>query len=255
VTDDGTDTASRTANDDTAADSGEDLALQLANIASVLLGPGGGATAADTIVALALSTIDDCDEAGLCGDSGLTLHASPSAVIAQLEALQAQTGQGPCTEVLAGLDCVYVPDLLDDQRWPAFSPEAARLGLRSAVAYRLSLQGETIGALQLYAQLPGAFNASDRAQGLLFAIYAGLALAHARAQEAEESKIENLRRALSSREVIGQAQGILMHREKISADQAFQLLRRSSQHLNRKLWAVAQDVVDTGEIAPETTGP
>ncbi len=45
--------------------------------------------------------------------------------------------------------------------------------------------------------------------------------------------------------------GILMERERISADQAFQLLRRSSQHLNRKLRAVAQDVVDTGTVPAE----
>ena len=209
---------------------------------------------AETIVGLALSTIDSCDEAGLCDDSGLSRPAAPSAVIAALETLQTQSGQGPCTDALAGLDAVYVPDMLDDQdKWPAFSPEAARLGMRSALAFRLSVQGETVGALQLYAEMPAAFSASDRAQGLLFAIYAGLALAQAQAQEAEESKMENLRSALDSREIIGQAQGILMQREKITAEQAFQLLRRCSQHLNRKLRAVAQDVVDTGEIAPEAS--
>jgi AmiR/NasT family two-component response regulator len=42
-----------------------------------------------------------------------------------------------------------------------------------------------------------------------------------------------------------------MERERITADQAFQLLRRSSQHLNRKLRAVAQDIVDYGVISPE----
>lgn len=238
------------------ADISDDLAVLLANIATVLLGPGGRDTAADTIVALALSTIDNCDEAGLCGDSGLTLDASPSAMILQLEALQKKAGHGPCTEALAGLDAVYVPDLLDDDhRWPVFSPEASRLGMRSALAYRLSVQGETLGALQLYAHLPAAFSANDRAQGLLFAIYAGLAFAQAKAQEAEESKIENLQSALASREIIGQAQGILMQREKITADQAFQLLRRSSQHLNRKLRIVAQDVVDSGQMTTEATGP
>lgn len=243
------------ASDNTGLATDDDLAQHLAYVASVLLGPGGGATAVDTIVALALSTIDNCDEAGLCGDSGLTLHASPSATIRQLEALQSQTGQGPCTEALAGQEAIYVPDLLDDdRRWPAFSPEAASLGMRSALAYRLSVQGRTLGALQLYAELPAAFSASDRAQGLLFAIYAGLALAQAQAQEAEEAKLDDLQIALVSREIIGQAQGILMQREKITAEQAFQLLRRSSQHLNRKLRTVAQDVVDTGQIAPEAPG-
>ena len=232
-----------------------DLARHLADIASVLFAPGGGATAADTILSLAVSTMDSCDEAGLCSDLGLTVHASPSGLMTLLDAAQAQAGHGPCTEALAGLDALYVPDLLDDDRWPRFSPDAVRLGVRSALAYRLSVQGQTVGALQLYAQLPGAFNAHDRAQGLLFATYAGLALAQASAQAAEEIKIENLQIALSSRDVIGQAQGILMERERITADQAFQLLRRSSQHLNRKLRIVAQDIVDTGTLTPEIVKP
>jgi AmiR/NasT family two-component response regulator len=62
-----------------------------------------------------------------------------------------------------------------------------------------------------------------------------------------------LQAALSTREVIGQAQGILMERERISATQAFDVLRRASQHLNRKLRDVAQDLVDTGD-EPDT-GP
>lgn len=57
----------------------------------------------------------------------------------------------------------------------------------------------------------------------------------------------NLREALQSRELIGQAQGILMERERITADQAFDVLRRASQHLNRKLRDVAENVVTTGQ--------
>jgi GAF domain-containing protein len=241
--------------DDPAASVGTDLARHLADIASVLFAPGAGATAAESILSLAVSTMDSCDEAGLCSDLGMTAYASPSELMTLLDGAQAQAGHGPCMEALAGLDAIYVPDLLDDDRWPQFSPDAVRLGIRSALAYRLSVQGKTVGALQLYARLPGAFNAHDRAQGLLFATYAGLALAQASAQAAAEHKSENLQIALSSREVIGQAQGILMERERITADQAFHLLQRSSQHLNRKLRTVAQDVVDTGTLTPELTEP
>lgn len=237
------------------ADYGTDLARHLADIATVMLRPGRATSAAQRILTLAVATIDDCDEAALCGDSGLNTHTSPSPLMAQLNALQTKAGHGPCLDALGGLDTVYVPDLLDDQSWPLFSPEAARLGLRSALAYRLSVEGETVGALQLYARLPGAFNANERAQGLIFASYAGLALSLAKAQEAEEERIGNLETALASRDVIGQAQGILMERERITADQAFRLLRRSSQHLNRKLRTVAQDIVDTGTIPPEASRP
>lgn len=241
--------------DDLTAISDTDLAQHLADIASVLFAPGASATASETILSLAVSTMESCDEAGLCSHDGLTVHASPSELMTQLDSLQRQAGRGPCTEALAGMDALYVPDLLNDQTWPQFSPAAANLGIRSALAYRLSVQGKTVGALQLYAHLPGAFNAHDRAQGLLFATYASLALAQASAQATEENKIENLQVALSSREIIGQAQGILMERERITADQAFQLLRRASQHLNRKLRTVAQDIVDTGTLTSDAPEP
>jgi GAF domain-containing protein len=241
--------------DEVPADSSIHLARLLADVATVLLAPGGRSAAVERIVSLAVGTIDSCDEAGLCTRGDLQGLASPTALMVQLDDLQTQLGEGPCNEALTGADSVYVPDLLDDDRWSQFSPEAARLGLRSALAYRLAVSGETLGALQLYAQLPGAFNAHERAQGLIFASYAALALAQARTQESGESRIENLETALASRDVIGQAQGILMERERITADQAFQLLRRSSQNLNRKLRTIAQDLVDTGAIPTDSTEP
>ncbi len=230
-----------------------DLARHLADIARLLLTPSEDTSVAQRILLQAVATIDGCDEAALCVDDGLGIHTARSALVARLDELQTQAGHGPCADALGGLDTVYVPDLLDDQSWPLFSSEAAQLGVRSALAYRLSSKGVTVGALQMYAHLPGAFNAAERAQGLIFASYAGLALALANAQQADQVRIDNLETALSSREVIGQAQGILMERERITADQAFQLLRRSSQHLNRKLRTVAQDIVDTGAIPPEST--
>lgn len=87
----------------------------------------------------------------------------------------------------------------------------------------------------------------DRANGQLFATLAALALTVAEAHEEDLRRMEGLERALVTREMIGQAIGILMERERITADQAFDILRRASQRLNVKLRDVAQDLVDTGE--------
>jgi AmiR/NasT family two-component response regulator len=80
---------------------------------------------------------------------------------------------------------------------------------------------------------------------------AGLALGLAEAHEEQVRRAENLRHALVTRELIGQAQGILMERERITSEQAFEILRAASQNLNTKLWEVAQDLVETGE-RPQT---
>ena len=117
-----------------------------------------------------------------------------------------------------------------------------------------SLSPERASALNLYARMPQAFGATDRAQGQLFATLARLALDSAEARAADDTRAANLAEALRTRELIGQAQGILMERERITADQAFDVLRRASQRMNVKLREVAVTLVETGET-PEGERP
>ncbi len=230
------------------------LAQHLTDIARVLLSPGTVAQILSRIVTLSVAAIDGCDEAGLCErTAGRAVLPVASGLVADLDLLQDSLSEGPCVDAFSGLDSVYVADLHDDARWPRFSPLAAEAGMRSALAYRLAADGRTLGALQLYARLPGAFNATERAQGLLFAAHAGIALGVAHGQAADRNRTDHLQKAMDSRETIGQAQGILMERERITAEQAFALLRRSSQHLNVRLRDVAQELVDTGLLPG--TGP
>jgi GAF domain-containing protein len=234
-------------------DSGANVAQHLADIARILLAPGTVSETLTLIVTMSVASIDGCDEAGLCElTTGGSTSAPTSPLVAELDALQTSLGEGPCPDVLGGLDSVYVDDLTDSPTWPRFGPLAAQAGLRSALAYRLFAGPETLGSLLMYARLPGAFNATDRAQGLIFATHASMALSVAQSQATERGRSTNLQTALLSREIIGQAQGILMERERITADQAFDLLRRSSQHLNLKLRDVAQELVDTGAVPGET---
>ena len=235
-------------------DSGAHVAQHLADIARVLLAPHTVSDTLNLIVTMSVASIDGCDEAGLCElTHGGGRSVPTSALVAELDELQNTLGEGPCVDVLGGLDSVYVDDLRDSVTWPRFAPLAAQAGLRSALGYRLFTGTNTLGALLMYARLPAAFNATDRAQGLIFATHASMALSVAQSQASERGRTTNLQTALLSREIIGQAQGILMERERITADQAFDLLRRSSQHLNVKLRDVAQELVDTGAVPGEDT--
>jgi AmiR/NasT family two-component response regulator len=108
--------------------------------------------------------------------------------------------------------------------------------------------------LNLYGCLPAAFGATDRAQGLLFATLARLAVDAATDRAEDEARSDNLHEALKTRELIGQAQGILMERERITADQAFDVLRRASQHVNVKLRDIAAALVETGEAPVDPAG-
>jgi GAF domain-containing protein len=239
-------------------DSGRDPAGELtATIAQTvgLFVAGGVQDTLDQVVALAVTTIEGCDYAGifLMVAENVTTPVCSDPLVVEVDALQHRTGEGPCLDALSSASAVYAEDLGDDPRWPNFGPEAEGQGIRSLLAVPLELSGAP-GALNLYARYPRAFGVIDRGRGLLLAAMAGLAFGAARSHEEEERKSAQLHSALATREMIGQAQGILMERERISPDQAFDILRRASQHLNLKLRDVAQALVDTGE-RPDTGAP
>jgi hypothetical protein len=211
--------------------------------------------ALDQVVELAVSTIEGCDYAGifLMEGEAVTTPVCSDPIVIQFDALQHSAGEGPCLDALSGPGVVYAEDLVDDRRWAVFGPEAAAKGIRSLLALPLDFNGAP-AALNLYARYPSAFGVIDRGRALLLAALGGLAFTTASAHEEEERKATQLHAALATREMIGQAQGILMERERISPDEAFDILRRASQHLNLKLRVVAQTLVDTGE-RPETGRP
>lgn len=241
--------------DHVAGDSASLLAEEFAVVAQTLFSAGSEPETLDALVNLAVDTIEGCDFAGIfiVADGVITTPVSTASAVVEIDRLQHSTGEGPCLDALAADTPFYASDLTESAQWPTFGPEAAAMGVRSMLAMPLATEG-AVGALNLYARYPLAFGVIDRARGLLLARLAGLAIAAARTHEAEESLTQNLHAALKTREVIGQAQGILMERERITGDQAFDILRQASQRLNRKLREVAQTLIDTGE-RPETGPP
>jgi hypothetical protein len=224
-----------------------ELESTFSRVAVSLFEAGTVAETLQQVVDLAQEAVDGCDGAGVmvieAGEARTLAVSKP--LVAELDAIQAESREGPCLDAARIGSSFYATDLLYDERWPTFGSKAIEAGVRSV--YALSLTPGDLTALNLYAYLPHAFGATDRAQGVLFATLARLALDSAEGRAAAGDKLENLGDALRSRELIGQAQGILMEREQISAAQAFDVLRKASQHLNIKLRAVAERLVETGE--------
>jgi hypothetical protein len=204
------------------------------------------------LAGLAVTTIEACELASILlierGSVVATVCSDP--LVAEIDALQHDVGEGPYLDAVTLGLTFYADELGDDSRWPQFGPRAVAKGVRSMLAQPLFGKG-TLGALNLYARYPQAFGVIDRARAVLLAALGGLAASAARSHEDEERRADNLQAALVTRELIGQAQGILMERERITSDQAFGILRQASQHLNIKLREVAQGLVDTGE-RPDT---
>jgi GAF domain-containing protein len=230
------------------------LTTNLSETAEILFSAGGVHSTLEQVIAVAVHTIEGCDFAGLFLLEGgvIVTPVLTDQLVDEIDTLQRDSGEGPCLDAIAQRVMVYGEDLQSDDRWPNFSVAAVGRGIRSVLALPLTTH-DTIGAVNLYATYPAAFGVLDRAKGVILASLASVAVNAAHSLEDEERRVENLHSALSSREIIGQAQGILMERERIAADQAFDVLRRASQYLNIKLREVAQTLVDTGE-RPET-GP
>ena len=149
---------------------------------------------------------------------------------------QQSLGEGPSFEAAP---VTRGDDLTTDTRWPGFAAAAAEAGLTSVLSFQLFAEDGTFGAVTLYGTSP--FSAEDERIGTLLAAHASTALLSAFAEA-------NLLTALESRDVIGQAKGILMERMKLTGDQAFDLLVATSQRSNRKLREIAEALALTGEL-------
>ncbi len=174
---------------------------------------------------------------------------------AQTDAIQYELGSGPCVDALVEHRNFRTGDLRSDPRWPEFGRRAFEAtGVLSMLSIRLFLEDndELLVGLNMYSREPDAFGDEAETMGVLLATYGAFALSSARARE----QATNLAAALENRTDIGIAMGILMAQHKVTRDDAFNLLRVSSQHTGRKLHDVATEVADTGALPlPPRKGP
>ncbi|MFC5061877.1 GAF and ANTAR domain-containing protein [Actinomycetospora atypica] len=192
------------------------------------------------IVSCAMETIPGVDAASV----SMTEHGRietrhpTSEAIRKIDDIQSRLFEGPCISALedrpdSGI--VIAQDLAggDAARWPRFAPGAVAAGYRGLMSTTLTSDGGVRGSLNLYSRQPDAFDEHARTLAGLFGVQAALVLVGV-------NQAANLQKAVDSRDVIGQAKGILMERFGVDDQTAFQMLVRSSQDTNLKLTAVAR---------------
>src|SRR5699024_7355657 len=132
--------------------------------------------------------------------------------IAEVDQLQVRYREGPCVTALWDEHTVSVADVAAAAaRWPRFAPQAVEAGVGSMLSFQLFTRASTLGALNLYAAAAGSFTAESRTVGELFALQAAAALGEAR-------HVGQLHQALNTRDLIGQAKGVLMERFDLDAE-------------------------------------
>jgi methanogenic corrinoid protein MtbC1/GAF domain-containing protein len=191
------------------------------------------------LVNLLVDVVEGCDHVGFIilehGERVAARASSPQARV--LEELEREVGEGPCTEALERRTVIEGVDLGTERRWPTFAPMAVEsTPVRGVLAVPLIIRGQLLGVLALLADAAGPYSSDDRLVAEGFATHAAIAL-HAAIQQ------RTLVEAIRTRDVIGQAKGILMVREGVDDERAFELLRAMSNRTNTKLRDVAASIV------------
>lgn len=218
-----------------------ELARRMAELARLVAGPRSVDDVLSDVTAEALALIPGTDAAGILfvGAGGqFDSVAGTSELPHQLDELQMTFREGPCLQAAMDDLIVRTDDFRAEQRWPKYSAAAAELGVLSGVSFKLYTSSQTAGALNLFALKPNAFDADAETIGAVLAAHAAAAILSSRQSEQLES-------ALSTRDRIGQAKGIIMERYNVDDVAAFDMLRKLSQDSNTKLVEVAAKVIET----------
>jgi anti-anti-sigma factor len=148
------------------------------------------------------------------------------------------------TTVVPGADHVGMSVHAAGESWrtPGSPDPQARCVLSLELLRRPHI--DAFGTLDVHRVRPGDLEPADLDRAVVLAAHTSIALAAVLASGAAERERVQLRRAIRSRDVIGQAKGVLMERRGIGEDEAFAILREASQSLNVKLVVIAESLAN-----------
>jgi anti-anti-sigma factor len=180
----------------------------------------------------------------------LSTVAATDQTVSNMDANQYETGEGPCVDASTEGHWFHAESLKTETRWPAFTPRARALGIMAILSSPLLVKKRPVGALNIYSLTPAAFTVRDQELAAAFATQASALLSDADMDANEDELSVRFQGALRTREVIAQAQGILMERQGISENDAYGALRRFSVGNGRPLQERAEHIVDSARRDP-----
>ena len=191
------------------------------------------------VTSAAVSIIDGVDYADimLISDGKARCVAPTDPVMVKLDATQMRHNAGPCLDAAVDASMIRCGDLESDVRWPGFSSEALAAGIRGVLSFQLFTHQGGAGALNLFSSERDSVGAEGVAVGAMLATHAAVVLMSSDRQRQFES-------ALASRDLIGQAKGVLMAKLAVDAVRAFDLIVKQSQNTNTTVVVVAQQIID-----------
>lgn len=216
----------------------------------------GDATLRETlqrVSELACAAVSSADMVGLT----MLLDGRPSTAAftddtaLEIDSAQYDAGSGPCLDAFRHHQVFRIDDVENDRQWPSFNEAAAEQGVKSVLSVPLLARHEGVGALNYYSRLQGAFSENDVRTALHFATYAAILLANSQAYWDAQELGQDVAQAVRARALIEQAKGVLMGTRRCTADEAFEVLVRTSQRENRSVHEVAEELVSRTTLPQE----
>lgn len=171
------------------------------------------------------------------------IFTGPLAV--QLDERQYELGFGPCLDAALTGQTILVDTAAGDSPYREFAMIAARAGVRHVVSVGLPIAQRSIGGLNIYRTVDGPLHPAFLQQAEMFSSYAAVAVNNIASYADAANDADNMRAAMKSRAVIEQAKGMLMARDRCTADEAFDMLKRVSSQQNVKIRELAAALVDS----------
>jgi len=198
---------------------------------------------------LAVELLAGCDHAGVTrtGHRQATRGTGTDDLAVRAGTIQREVGQGPRVDMTrAGDQTIMVADLRVNRRWPQWATRMRQeLGVHAVLSLLLYTHDRSVGVLTLYSDRVDAFTPQDLALAQSLATHLAVAVA-------DGQEIDRRGHAITDNTVVGQAEGILMQRYSIKAEEASDMLRRVSQDTDRTVAQIAHDFVHTRDL-PVTT--
>jgi GAF domain-containing protein len=240
--------------EDAAVTSG--LADALLRMSGVLLTRESVNTVVELVTTLAAATLPGTTGAGvsLVNQAGKRTTAASDPLVEQADLQQYQLDEGPCLSAARERALIRIDDLHTERRWPRWREAVAELNLRSVLSAPLVAGDEAIGAIKVYSPEVAAYDERGEHLLTLFAQQAAILLANMQSLQDAQQLSTQLKGALTSRDVIGQAKGVLMAQGAAGEEAAFTMLVSASQRSNVKLHGVARQIV-AAVISRRTDSP